>query len=258
LLSRRDRPPDHELKPERISSLFVAGNVVPLNAGANVVASGMEDFQRDEIVIATGQPMLKLALLFLGQAWPRRVPFTELLDKARERALGSVSSLQAVPEDPKTSTPDNSDAVEGSTLKRGHQTLESDRRNLAEFLLRCYAIGVVDLHSYPSTFVTQISDRPIASPLARWQVRHGQSVTSLRHQPLKIEDALGRELLQLLDGTRDRAALVEELSKGVAAGSTPIYCDGNLASDPEKALKLLATQLETSLASLARLGLLVG
>ena len=243
LLCRQDCRLNHEPELERVCNLFAAADVALVNSGANTAVPGMEDFQRAKAVIATGNPVLKSALVYLGQVWPRRVPFSELLDKARSVSR-SVSSLQAVPEHAEACTP--------------NQTFDSDRRELAEFLIRCYAIGFVDLHSYPSTFVTEISERPVASPLARLQIRHGQTVSSLRHLPLKIEDALGRELVGLLDGTRNRAALLEELGKGVRSGSIPIYSDGNPVTEPQKAAELLAAQLEPSLTSLARLGLLVG
>ncbi|HEV2319441.1 MAG TPA: methyltransferase regulatory domain-containing protein [Verrucomicrobiae bacterium] len=228
LLCRQDRRLDSEPKPERLLNLYAAADTVPANADADVAAPGMEDFQRGKMVIATGKPVLKSALLSLGRVWPRRLEFGQLLNMARERA------------------------------GRNEATMDSDRRELCEFLLQCYGLGFVDLHSYPSTFVTEISARPVASPQARLQTRQGRIVSSLRHLPLKIEDALGRELLQLLDGTRDRPALLEELGRGVKAGSTPIYSNGKAVTEPQRAVEILAEQLHPTLESLARLGLLVG
>lgn len=268
LLCRQDCRLSHEPELERVCNLFAAADVSPVNSGANTAVPGMDDFQRDKAVIAAGQPVLKSALVYLGQVWPRRVPFSELLDKARERGRGP-DNAGAVPghgggatgqgamADKKACT-DDSLGRTGALPCRSDETLDSDRRGLAEFLVRCYAIGFVDLHSHPSTFVTDISERPVASPLARLQVRNGQTIASFRHLPLRIQDELGRELLGLLDGTRDRAALLEELGKGIRSGSIPIYSDGNPVTDPQKATELLAAQLEPSLASLARLGLLVG
>jgi methyltransferase-like protein len=231
LLCRQGQRIDREPKPERVFGFYTAADAGPVNDGANLTMPGMEDFQRGKTVIATSQPVLKVALTLLGKVWPRRVAFGELLRKAREYA--------------------------GRDNASGEAAIESDRRDLGAFLLRCYSIGFVDLHSYPSTFVTEISERPMASPLARLQVRQGPVVSSLRHLPLKIEDALGRDLLQILDGTRDHAALLEELGKAVASGSTPIYNNGEHVTDLQEAVEFLPTQLQISLVSLARLGLLV-
>ncbi|HEV2331434.1 MAG TPA: class I SAM-dependent methyltransferase [Verrucomicrobiae bacterium] len=228
LLCRQEQSLDRNVKPECVFKLYAAADTVPVKLDADPAAPGPEDFRRGKSVIATGHPVFKSALIFLGRVWPRRVPFNELLEKARER------------------------------VGRDKTTLDSDRGDLAEFLIRCYAIGFADLHSYASTFVTEISERPMASPLARQQIRKGPVVSSPRHLPLKIEDALGRDLLRLLDGTRDREALLKELGAGVKAGSTPIYSDGKPITEPQKAVELLAAQLEPSLVSLARLGLMVG
>jgi hypothetical protein len=66
-----------------------------------------------------------------------------------------------------------------------------------------------------------------------------------------MDDAVGRYLLQLLDGTRDRAALLDELTRAVESGAVAVRLDG------APVRKYLADRLEPSLAGLAKLGLLV-
>ena len=276
LLCRQGRAVDREMKPERVCNLFVAANVAAVNPDANTPVPGPEDFKRGETVIAASMPVLKSALKFLGEAWPRRVPFAELLENACSvHALacsgtapradpggdGTPGHAEAcasggpTPEHAKACTPNEPHGTdEGSALKPVHQT----RADLAEFLLSCFAIGFVDLHSCPSPFVTKVSERPMASPLVRWQVRQGPEVSTLRHWPLRITDAMGRHLLGLLDGTRDHAALLKELGESVKAGSTPIYCDGKAVTESEKAVELVAQRLGPSLENLAKLGLLAG
>jgi hypothetical protein len=89
---------------------------------------------------------------------------------------------------------------------------EEDRAALCGAMLRCYAGNLVQLHAVPPPLTTTVSDRPEASPLARHQARSGQLVTNLRHAGVRIDDDLGRRLVVLLDGTRDRPRLLEELS----------------------------------------------
>lgn len=226
LLCRQGRQLDRWPKPERAYDLFIASDVGLVNSSTNPVVAGIEDFRRGKIVIATSQPVLKSALLYLEQVWPRRVPFSELLTKACDRA--------------------------------GRAALGSDRRDLGEFLIRCYGVGIVDLHAYASTFISEISERPMASALARLQVQSGSPVSSLRHLPLKIEDAMGRELLRLLDGTRDRAELLEQLSKTKFSAPVTASTDGTRPDPSGSAGDRMAGQLETSLINLAKLGLLVG
>ncbi len=61
----------------------------------------------------------------------------------------------------------------------------------------------------------------------------------------------------LLDGTRDRAALVEDLAALVASGEVALERDGGPVHDRQKAVKILADELEPALVKLARLALLV-
>ncbi|MBO9534161.1 MAG: methyltransferase domain-containing protein [Solirubrobacteraceae bacterium] len=63
---------------------------------------------------------------------------------------------------------------------------------------------------------------PVASPLVRAQVRAGhESVSSLRHRSITVEHGALRELIPLLDGTRDRTALAQFLEESnlVPAGT---------------------------------------
>jgi hypothetical protein len=70
--------------------------------------------------------------------------------------------------------------------------------------------GFVELHSHASRAARSPTERPLASPLARLQAVAGRRVSSLWHRVVELEEP-DRRLLCLLDGTRDRAALVESL-----------------------------------------------
>ncbi len=89
---------------------------------------------------------------------------------------------------------------------------DDERAAVCGALLRCYAGNIVQLHAAPPPLTTSAGERPEASPLARHQARSGELVTNLRHTGVRIEDDLGRRLVVLLDGTRDRAQLLHELA----------------------------------------------
>ena len=71
----------------------------------------------------------------------------------------------------------------------------------------------MELHSWAPEIATAASERPVASALARLQAAEGTRVTNLRHASVDVPDELGRRLITLLDGTRDRAALLRELDR---------------------------------------------
>jgi hypothetical protein len=68
------------------------------------------------------------------------------------------------------------------------------------------------LYVDPPALAAMAGDRPIASPVVRWQARRQPSVTNLRHETLRIDDPLALALLVLLDGTRARPELVAALA----------------------------------------------
>jgi SAM-dependent methyltransferase len=84
---------------------------------------------------------------------------------------------------------------------------------VAEALRRAYAANLVRLHVWAPDLASSPSERPVASALARLQAAEGTRVTTLRHTSVEVPDELGRRLIGLLDGTRDRAALLRELGR---------------------------------------------
>jgi SAM-dependent methyltransferase len=154
--------------------------------------------------LTTDHPLVSRALEHVGRSWP-----------------GAVWVRDLIPED----------------------ATEADRMAVCGAVLRCYAANLLQLHAMPPPLTTSVSERPEASPLARHQARSGQLVTNLRHASVRLEDDLGRRLVVLLDGRRDRAQLLDELRAFLAEA-------GHDVPDP------LEAGLERSLEGIARLALL--
>lgn len=92
-----------------------------------------------------------------------------------------------------------------------HLSAGDDAARLAEILFQGYRVGLLELHTLLPQFASRAGEHPVASPLARLQVQHGAVVTTLRHTLIELDDAIDRSLLLLLDGTRNREALMAEL-----------------------------------------------
>jgi SAM-dependent methyltransferase len=125
----------------------------------------------------------------------------------------------------------------------GPEAGDAERAALCDALLRSYAANLVALHVHPPRLTTTAGDAPQTSALARQQAREGAVVTNLRHASVRIEDELGRRLVTLLDGTRDREALAAALAAFLLDRGEPVPPD-------------LHDGLERSLQGLARLALL--
>jgi methyltransferase-like protein len=219
--------------PERVMNLFVASSARPVS-GEPVIGSGaVEMFKGGKgATMSTNHPLTKAAMLQLARTRPGSLHFKELLQASR---------FELSPE----------------LARRNGDIAREDALRLGRFLLKAYASNLVELHAHPSQFALEPGERPMASRLARLQLKNGAMVTTLRHTSLKITDAVGRQLLALLDGSRDREDLLEELSRLVGSGQVVMRREGKDVSDKQEALYLLADELEENLEMIARLALLV-
>jgi len=178
--------------------------------------------------MATDQPLAKAAMLCLGEAWPRALSFADLLRAARS----------LVTSEPRESTSDP----------------DQDTVPLCEILLATYAAGLIEVHLCPPTFLAEPSSAPVASAVARLQLKIHNIVTTLRHTSIAVEDELGRQLLLRLDGTRDRAVLLAELNELFASGAVTLPKKGQL---PQQSADIGAQRLARKLEELGRLALLI-
>lgn len=219
------------LPPQALTGFHLTGLARPLAAQPDVDSNAVEKFAVDNGTTAsTNVPMIKAALVALYEAWPRPLPFAALWSAVRERLPSLAQS--------------------------GSRALEHGPQILAEAMLRCYLSNLVALHVAPPQFVVRAGERPLASPLARLQARTTARVTNLRHRLVELGE-LDRVALQLLDGSRDRAALVETLAAQVADKTLTLERDGQPLEDAGQIRAVLAEALEACLGRLGRNALLL-
>jgi len=84
-------------------------------------------------------------------------------------------------------------------------------------------------HAGPLHAATQAGERPEISPLARWQAARGPELTSLAYQTVRMEEPAARELITLLDGTRDRDQIRAALRERTGLDLSPSDLETNLA-----------------------------
>jgi methyltransferase-like protein len=234
LLARREVALRREITPENLAPFRLSSRARPVSARADLHSDRVEEFRSSPTVsVSTGHPISKSALACLSDVWPRSVPFEELQVRARARLAGDAVVVQ--------------DAA-------GYAR---DTRLLAENLLHAFTANVVQLHVHEPAFVTEPSERPRASGLARYQAARGTFVTNARQELVQLEP-LSCHLLRHLDGTRDRAALAEVLARGVAENNIVLHRHGRPVSDPGLLRDALAQELESNLRRLGRSALLVG
>ncbi len=218
------------ITPQSVADLRFFGRVAPQNPAIDLREPGSETFvAASHMTITTSAPALKAALYYLNEQWPRAFTAEELLAVAVSLVGRRDGTVQIPP-----------------------QAFDVLRQNLAN----CVANGLLEITTSPDGFVTQISERPLVSRLARIEAQTGGRVTNRRHELIDIDEAT-RNLLPHLDGRRDRKALLQELIEAVDRGDISILAGGLPATRGEKVVHLLELALDQSLQKLASSALLI-
>lgn len=186
LLCHTGRAVSREPLPAAVPALHLRARCFADPDAPDAKQPGVEVFRTLEGVAATmSHPVVRAALHVLIDAAPAAVPFSVLLEKTRARH-----------------------EVEGIEIA---DTL------LADAMLRCALVRMLDLTTQSERCATRIAERPVASPLARIEARTEPVVTSLFHLEVKLSD-FDKFILQLLDGTRDHTAIVDQLFGAMSRG----------------------------------------
>ncbi|HKR11875.1 MAG TPA: class I SAM-dependent methyltransferase [Pyrinomonadaceae bacterium] len=182
---------ERSIPPARIDKFYFKAEVRALSALPDLSPGAVEEFQgKKESSIATDLPLGKATLLHLGKIYPRSVRFNELLVE-----------------------------VAGMLAASGHEAAldEESTKALVSLLLKAHGAGVLEMHLFEPKFASTPGDRPLAYPLARLQAGEGPIITTLLHNNVRLEDDLGRQLLLLLDGKRNRTELLHDLKINMPA-----------------------------------------
>lgn len=128
----------------------------------------------------------------------------------------------------------------------------------AALLLGLYGARALELRVRPPRLVATVSERPVASPLSRLQLATGlTAVTNQRHVSVMLTDELSRQFLMLLDGSRDRAALLRDLTGHFGSNEPLPAWHANGPASPMEVALMIDKGLDANLAQMARLCLLV-
>lgn len=180
LLCRSEVTLDRSLSPELVRRFELASPLAPSTPEPSLDESSRVEFSAHQTgSITTNYPLGKAALLELSAIWPASIAFEALYERASRRL--------------------------------GEQLSEETRSDLAKFLWRLASAGVVELHLHHFSFSALAGDRPVASPVARLWAERDALVPNLRHRAIEMATPRAKQLLLLLDGTRDRPALAAEM-----------------------------------------------
>jgi methyltransferase-like protein/SAM-dependent methyltransferase len=210
-----DRFPGDEV----IDKFFIVSPLVPSNPNACIWESSNIEFATQAgSTITTDEPLTKAALVYLDSIWSGSAPFDEIVREAK-RLLGEHSAVVS----------------------------EKDINSLRSSLRHLFEGGVITLHTTRRKFSTEPGVKPKSSLFTQLQlVRGDQSLLSVSGMNYSVENDFLRKLLQLLDGTRSRSDLIEQMGRMV----------DSKAEHRRQLMDQLPSMIDSGLKQVARLGFL--
>ena len=220
LLCRAEAPLNRVADAGAALGFSVVGELAPAAKPADLSPGVAIQFRSGSgSIITVDQHAAKAVLARVGEAFPQPLPARQLIESAAKT--------------------------------------EADVEAIIRVLTTGYRVGLVDFQLDPPRFAATAGARPRVSPLARAQLEAGYDLlTSLRPSVVRMENPITRELVRLLDGTRDRTALLADLA-GRAAADPRFTAPGDPRQPAEWWRDRLGPQLDGGLESAARLALLV-
>ena len=211
-----------------MDKVSVAAYIRPMAPNPDIKSNSPVGFiTPKKMELTTTAPILKAAFVLLGEAMPHAIPYPDLCQKVQQLVHSTSGPMSA-----------------------------SDRKELAARLLNCYQRDVTELHVYSPPVAKTISERPLASPLARLQAASGSGITNRRHRVLAL-DPQDVIILKHLDGTRDRIGLHAALVEAVESGSLKIKDKEGNSPSPEVIGPLLDQALDHAFYHLLQASVLV-
>lgn len=190
LLCRAGRAVSHDISADAVPTLWLRSRCFPDPNAADAQTPGVEVFRTSEgLSVTMAHPLVRALLHVLSDARPAAVAFADLFEATRRRL-----------------TSDGTDAGDGFHAA------------LADAVLQCALVRLVELTTMPVPCVTTLSHYPVASPMARFEARHGHQVSTLAHHTLNLS-VFDRFVIQLLDGTRDADTVGHEVLDAAAGGA---------------------------------------
>lgn len=227
LLCKKELDLHRHPDPMVLRQVRIASPMKNLSETPNLSGNKHEVFvTEDKGKIEIDNPLTKAVLFYLGQIWTRSASFDELIEKA-ELLLSE----------------EKGESIEIS---------EREKEILTDILFQVFCSGMIRFHVHEPVYSAEVSEKPEASLLARWQVENNEAVSTLLSTTVAIQDSLGRELVRLLDGTRDHDQLVKDLS---------VFVNSDKFEQPDdvktRILQALPLQLATNLKHFADMALLI-
>jgi methyltransferase-like protein/SAM-dependent methyltransferase len=229
LLCHQNLSINRNLNAESLNGLLVASPASPESDPMDLSPGQKQSFRTPSgLTFNTDFPPTKAALAVLHHHWPKAIDQDWLKKEAYQQL------------------------VEFHT----YRSTDKDWNTVLGDLLHCYTLNIVEFHTWQAAWESKVTERPKACRLAAYQSSKGQAIANQRHEHVVL-DAIGNELIRVLDGSRNHKALREHLKNLVEAGTLNIRQNEEPLENQELIEQTLDLTLKQTLKKLALITLLV-
>jgi len=229
LLCHKNLKLNRALTPAVMESLLVASEAKPVTATIDLSSETSITFRLSNgSQVETAIPIVKAALLILYEHWPCAMSVTSLCNNA----LALISET----------APANA---------------ESCHRQLMQELFQLFVSNVIEVHSWQSTCVLVVSERPKVHPLAAYQAEVSDWVVNMRHEHIPL-DVFTKALIPLLDGSLDHGQLLDSMVQKAQGSVIQITINDEPVFEESRLREVISELIVKSLGKFAKAGLLVG
>lgn len=226
---------DRTIKLERVTTFRVSSMAHPVGDEPDIAGGTAEKFAAsDNATFTTDHPLSKAAFFYLTEVSPQSVPFKSLFIAARN----ILSEFEPQPDD-------------ATSINREAQILAA---NLLQAY--SYSTNLITFSITTPRYVTELSEQPTISPVARYLAESSLLVPNMRHERVEL-DAISHFLLTRLDGTKNRVDLMNALLDLFGQGTFSFQIHNETVTDPDKIKEILERQLDLAMMWFAHAALLV-
>jgi methyltransferase-like protein/2-polyprenyl-3-methyl-5-hydroxy-6-metoxy-1,4-benzoquinol methylase len=233
LLCHAGRSLKRHIPPELIKSFYYTSVIIKPEAGTLSLQPGVaHDFKLKNNVAAlkVESPFAKAVFDSLAEAKLDRLSYPDLVQAAQAKALPFL--------------------IGEESLRRASQEEGALGQSLAQLYLR----GLIDIFADRPNLKLAVTEKPAATPLARYQAEKGSLVTNRAHDSIQL-DATARFVVMACNGERDAASIVEFLAARAKDGALTLSEHGKSIEHEAHLHSSLESRVAIALPKLAAAGL---
>lgn len=212
---------DRQPQPSILDNFYLSSGLKPKEKISDITRRKVETFVSvKNQALEIDHQLTKASLSHLGKIWGLSIRTPDLLEAAKHRLMSA-----------------------GSIETDWDEQFDTTRHILMQI---CLSSDLIEMHVYAPEAKTTPDDRPRVNRMARLHLGEGNNVITLLNKFLKINDPVARHLLDILDGSIDKPAIVEEMRNFVSKNETE--------RDRDELIENMPNWVDDSLLQLARLG----